>query len=130
LEQVVADPIRARSASDELTSGLLGDRYAEGILVATIAAPRTALELVHRLKIPTAACYRRLAALCDAGLLAVEGCREGPRGRTTKVYRALVRRITYDLSEGGTLLVIQFTDGERRRIAVPSARAGDFAGSP
>ena len=58
---------------DSVIFDLLGDGYAEAIIVATIPAPRSALDLVQSLGIPTAACYRRLAELCDIGLLAVEG---------------------------------------------------------
>src|SRR3989304_5078294 len=62
---------------DSVIFDLLGDGYAEAIIVATIPAPRSALDLVQSLGIPTAACYRRLAELCDIGLLAVEGFGHG-----------------------------------------------------
>ena len=100
----------------------LGDRYSEAIIVLTIAAPRTALELIQIVSFPTAACYRRLAALCNAGLLKVEGFADGPRGKITRIYRSCVKRLTYDISEHGAVLVVQFVGGERKRFAVSPGR--------
>ena len=72
-------------------SRLLTDEYAERILVATQAAPRSVQEISDKYDIPIAACYRKIHELEGAGFLRCAEIVTTPKGKTMKLYRSLLR---------------------------------------
>ncbi len=81
-------------------SRLLTDEYAERILVATQAAPRSVQEISDRYDIPIAACYRKIHELESAGFLRCAEIVTTPKGKTMKLYRSLLRSAQLVYEEG------------------------------
>ena len=96
----------------------LADEYALRILNAVSAAPRTAAEIVRLANLPPAACYRRLRALLDAGLIASVGSIPTRSGKPARQFQANVSsvRVVYD---GGRLYVnLELREGGTKEIVV------------
>ena len=85
-------------------ASLLTDDYAIKILVATYHKPRNAIEISQKLDIPIAACYRRIHALEDAGLLHAVETKTTSKGRKIVFYRSLLKN-AYLFFEDGRLKV-------------------------
>jgi len=72
------------------TSKLLTEEYSAKILLATMGRPKSAFELSEKLGIPIAACYRRIRALEDAGLLVCAERKLTRSGKRMSMYKARV----------------------------------------
>ncbi len=83
---------------------VLGDEYALRILQAVTKEPKTAAEIVRIANLPPAACYRRLRALLDSGLIAATGSIPTRSGKPARQFRASVSRVRV-VYDGGRLLV-------------------------
>ena len=80
--------------------GLLADRDARAILMATAREAVSVPELVTVCEIPTATAYRKVEALVDTGLL-TKNIRIRPHGRNANEYQLRPRSISIDISEHG-----------------------------
>lgn len=79
---------------------LMLDEYSAQILSLTAPKPLNALELSDALGIPIAACYRRIRALKEAGILREEGKVESLGGKMVSVYRSSVDKAEVVLQDG------------------------------
>lgn len=104
--------------SDLSAVSLLADEYSLRILHAVTDVPKTAAEIVRLANMPPAACYRRIRALLDAGLVATVGSIPTRSGKPARQFRANVSavRVVYD---GGQLRVnMDMREGGTREIVV------------
>jgi len=88
------------------TFRLLLDEYSSRILQLTSPSPLNAVELSDALGIPVAACYRRIRALKDAGMLKEEGKAVSMGGKLVATYRSAVDRAEVLLQDGRLKVVI------------------------
>lgn len=72
------------------TSKLLTEEYSAKILLATMGRPKSAFELSEKLGIPIAACYRKIRALEEAGLLVCAERKLTQSGKRMSMYKARV----------------------------------------
>jgi DNA-binding Lrp family transcriptional regulator len=86
------------------TFKLLLDEHSSRILELTNSEPLNAVELSEALGIPIAACYRRIRALKDAGMLREEGRVVSIGGKLVATYRSSVQTAEVVL-QGGRLRV-------------------------
>ena len=86
---------------------LLLDEYSSHILELTGSGPLNATELSDALGIPIAACYRRIRALKDAGLLREEGRALSIGGKLVATYRNAVDKAEVLLQDGRLRVVIK-----------------------
>lgn len=82
------------------TFKLLLDEYSSKILQLTNSQPLNAVELSEALGIPIAACYRRIRALKDAGMLKEEGRVVSIGGKLVAAYRSSVQSAEVILQDG------------------------------
>jgi len=82
------------------TFKLLLDEYSSRILLLTNSEPLNAVELSEALGIPIAACYRRIRALKDAGMLKEEGRVISIGGKLVATYRSSVQSAEVILQDG------------------------------
>lgn len=86
---------------------LLLDEYSSHILELTGSGPLNATELSDALGIPIAACYRRIRALKDAGLLREDGRAVSIGGKLVATYRNAVDKAEVLLQDGRLRVVIK-----------------------
>ncbi len=90
---------------------LVLDRHTSKILDLTSERPFHAAELSELLNIPLAACYRRIRALKEAGLIKEETKVQSEGGKSVSAYRSTIESAKIALRDGR--LSIQMTvDGE------------------
>lgn len=82
------------------TFKLLLDEYSSKILELTNSQPLNAVDLSEALGIPIAACYRRIRALKDAGMLKEEGRVISIGGKLVATYRSSVQSAEVVLQDG------------------------------
>jgi DNA-binding Lrp family transcriptional regulator len=82
------------------TFRLLLDEYSSKILQLTSPEALNAVELSEALGIPIAACYRRIRALKDAGMLKEEGRVVSIGGKMVATYRSSVQSAEVILQDG------------------------------
>jgi len=87
------------------------DEYSAQILQLTSPQPMNALELSDALGIPIAACYRRIRALKEAGILREEGKVQSAGGKMVSLYRSSVEKAEVILQDGRLRVLID-VDGE------------------
>jgi len=87
------------------------DEYSAQILHLTSPQPMNALELSDALGIPIAACYRRIRALKEAGILKEEGKVQSAGGKMVSLYRSSVEKAEVILQDGRLRIQID-VDGE------------------
>lgn len=92
---------------------LLLDEYSSQILQLTFADSLNATQLSEALGIPIAACYRRIRALRDAGLLREEGKAVSIGGKLVATYRNAVDKAEVLLQDGRLTVVIKASGGDR-----------------
>lgn len=86
---------------------LMLDEYSSRILELTAPEPRNAIELSDALGIPIAACYRRIRALKDAGILKEEGRAVSIGGKLVATYRSSVESAEVMLTDGRLMVLIK-----------------------
>lgn len=89
------------------TFRLLLDEYSSKILEFTSRQPMNALELSDALGIPMAACYRRIRALREAGMLNEDGRVVSVGGKLVATYRSAVESAEVMLQDGRLRVVIK-----------------------
>lgn len=94
------------------TFRLLLDEYSSKILELTGRESLNALELSETLGIPMSACYRRIRALKDAGMLTEDGRVVSIGGKLVATYRSTVERAEVMLQDGRLRVVIK-ANGEQ-----------------
>ncbi len=82
------------------TFKLLLDEYSSKILELTAPQPLNAVELSEALGIPIAACYRRIRALKEAGMLREDGRAVSIGGKMVATYRSSVDHAQVMLQDG------------------------------
>jgi len=82
------------------TFKLLLDEYSSKILELTNSQPLNAVDLSEALGIPIAACYRRIRALKDAGMLKEDGRVISIGGKLVATYRSSVQSAEVVLQDG------------------------------
>jgi len=87
---------------------LLADPYAEIILSATYRSPHSALELVRKYSIPTAACYRKIHELEEAGMIKCVDVIKSMKGKRIKRYRANIEGAYLTFENGSFMVKLQF----------------------
>jgi len=90
-------------------SRLLTDEYAERILVATQAQPRSVQEISDRYDIPIAACYRKIHELEEAGFLKCARVVTTPKGKAMKLYQSNLVRANLVYEGGAFKVMFEFT---------------------
>ena len=95
------------------TFRLLLDEYSSQILELTAPQPRNAIELSDALGIHIAACYRRIRALKDAGILKEEGRAVSIGGKLVATYRSSVESAEVVLTDG-RLRVLIHANGQKK----------------
>jgi predicted transcriptional regulator len=92
-------------------SRIVTDEYSAKILVATFKRPRSAIELSREYGIPIAACYRRIHALENAGLVRCVERALTQKGKRISLYLSQLRN-AYIFFENGRLRVrFQLSNG-------------------
>jgi DNA-binding Lrp family transcriptional regulator len=91
------------------TFRLLLDEYSSKILQLTSPEALNAVELSEALGIPIAACYRRIRALKDAGMLKEEGRVVSIGGKMVATYRSSVQSAEVILQDGRLRVNIRAT---------------------
>ena len=86
------------------------DQYSSQILKLTSPQAMNALELSDALGIPIAACYRRIRALKEAGILHEEGKVVSIGGKLVASYRSSVESAQVMLTDGRLRVVIRTAD--------------------
>ena len=86
------------------------DQYSSQILNLTSPQAMNALELSDALGIPIAACYRRIRALKEAGILHEEGKVVSIGGKLVASYRSSVESAEVMLTDGRLRVVIKTAD--------------------
>ena len=94
------------------------DQYSSQILKLTSPQAMNALELSDALGIPIAACYRRIRALKEAGILHEEGKVVSIGGKLVASYRSSVESAEVVLTDGRLRVVIKTAD-ERDTSEMP-----------
>jgi len=112
----------------EETAALVTDRYSSQIIFATNMRPKSAQGLSQQCGIPIAACYRRIKALEQIGVIEYKERFLNQRGKWVRLYLSKVKGMEV-MFEGGKMLVkVSFKDGTMSKIggeAVP-----DGTGAP
>lgn len=90
---------------------LVLDRHSSMILDLTSDEPLNATELSKRIGIPLAACYRRIRALRDAGLIREDIKTISEGGKSVSSYRSTIERASIVLRDG-RLSINMTVDGE------------------
>src|SRR5207249_4592228 len=86
--------LTARSATEALQlSQTVMDEYAVRILMGTFERPVSALELIRRLGIPIAACYRRIKELEGRGIVYCERELPSRNGRGPQLFRSRLKSV-------------------------------------
>ncbi|OGS57097.1 MAG: hypothetical protein A3K60_04450 [Euryarchaeota archaeon RBG_19FT_COMBO_56_21] len=88
------------------------DQYSSQILKLTSPQAMNALELSDALGIPIAACYRRIRALKEAGILHEEGKVVSIGGKLVASYRSSVESAEVILTDGRLRVVIKTADDQ------------------
>lgn len=94
------------------TFRLLLDEYSSKILELTSRQAMNAMELSDALGIPMAACYRRIRALKDAGVLVEDGKVVSIGGKLVATYKSAVEKAEVVLQDGRLRVVIR-ANGEQ-----------------
>jgi predicted ArsR family transcriptional regulator len=106
----------------EEAAKLVTDRYSSQIIFATNMRPKSAQGLAQQCGIPIAACYRRIKALEQIGVIEYKERFLNQRGKWVRLYLSNVKGMDV-LFEGGKMLVkVSFKDGRTKNIggeAVP-----------
>ncbi len=92
------------------TFRLLLDEYSSRILQLTSPHAMNAIDLSEELGIPIAACYRRIRALKDAGIIKEESRVVSVGGKMVSTYRSVVESAEVMLQDGRLKVMIK-TDG-------------------
>lgn len=99
---------------------LMLDEYSSQIIELTAPRPMNAIELSDALGIPVAACYRRIRALKNAGILHEDGKAVSIGGKLVATYRSSVESAQVLLMDG-RLRVIISANGEEKSEEIPLA---------
>lgn len=89
------------------TFRLLLDEHSSQILKLIESQPLNATELSESIGIPIAACYRRLRALKEAGMIKEDGRAVSIGGKLVVTYKSAVDRAEVMLQDGRLKVVIQ-----------------------
>jgi DNA-binding Lrp family transcriptional regulator len=92
---------------------LMLDEYSSQILRLTSPQSMNAIELSNALGIPIAACYRRIRALKEAGVLREEGRTVSVGGKLVATYRSSVESAEVLLNDGRLSIQIK-ANGQKR----------------
>ncbi len=92
---------------------LLLDEYSSQILELTFSNSLNATQLSEALGIPIAACYRRIRALRDAGLIREEGRAVSIGGKLVATYRNAVDKAEVMLQDGRLTVVIKASGNDK-----------------
>ncbi len=93
---------------------LVLDKYTSRILYLTSEKALNATELSHAIGIPPAACYRRIRALKEAGLLREDSKVLSEGGKSVAAYKSVVDNAEVVLRDG-RLRIQMMVDGEASR---------------
>ncbi len=85
---------------------LMLDEYSSKIISLTSEEPLNAVDLSNALGIPIAACYRRIRALKEAGILKEEGRVVSVGGKLVATYRSSVESAELMLQDGRLRVLI------------------------
>ena len=85
---------------------LMLDEYSSRIISLTSEEPLNAVDLSNALGIPIAACYRRIRALKEAGVLKEEGRVVSVGGKLVATYRSSVESAELMLQDGRLRVLI------------------------
>lgn len=102
------------------TFRLMLDEYSSRILALTTPRAMHAVELSRTLGIPLAACYRRIRALRNAGVLREEGKALSVGGKLVATYRSCVES-AHVLLQDGRLRVVVSANGVEKTEEIPLA---------
>jgi hypothetical protein len=95
----------------EGAAALVTDRYSSQIIFATSIRPKCAQGLSQQCGIPIAACYRRIKALEQLGIIE---CRErflNQRGKWVRMYMSSVKGMDVFFEDGKMKVRVSFKDG-------------------
>jgi predicted ArsR family transcriptional regulator len=111
----------------EEAAALVTDRYSSQIIFATNMRPKSAQGLAQQCGIPIAACYRRIKALEQIGVIEYKERFLNQRGKWVRLYLSKVKGMEV-LFEGGKMLVkVSFKDGTMSNIGGETALDGTGA---
>ncbi len=89
---------------------VLTDGYAIKILVATNKEGKSAIELSQELDVPIAACYRRLHALEEVGLIDSQE-KITPKGKKMRYYRSKVKKANIRIEDNNLIIELSYLNG-------------------
>jgi hypothetical protein len=105
------EQVEARFSISALdASRYVSDKYTMMIIAACAYAPRSAQALSLAYDIPIAACYRKIHALEQAGLLSCEERMLTREGKRIKLYRSHVKRIGLNFENGRLSVRIEMNE--------------------
>ncbi len=93
---------------------VLTDGYAIKILVATNKESKSAIELSQELDVPIAACYRRLHALEEVGLVESQE-RVTPKGKKMRYYSSKVKKANIKIEDNVLVIELLYLNGKVKR---------------
>ncbi len=93
---------------------VLTDGYAIKILVATNKEGKSAIELSQELDVPIAACYRRLHALEEVGLVDSQE-RVTPKGKKMRYYKSKVKKANIRIEDNVLVIELAYLNGNVKK---------------
>jgi len=93
---------------------VLTDGYAIKILVATTKEGKSAIELSQELDVPIAACYRRLHALEEVGLVDSQE-KITPKGKKMRLYRSKVKKADIKIEDNVLIIELAYINGNVKK---------------
>ncbi|MFH0816563.1 MAG: helix-turn-helix domain-containing protein [Methanobacteriota archaeon] len=102
---------------------LVTDRYSSQIIFATSMRPKSAQGLSQQCGIPIAACYRRIKALEEIGVIEYKERFLNPRGKWIRLYLSNVKGMEVSFDGGKMLVKVSFKDGRTKKIGAGAGSA-------
>jgi hypothetical protein len=103
----------------EDAAALMTDRYSSQIIFATGIRPKSAQGLSAQCGIPIAACYRRIKALEELGVIECKERFLNQRGKWVRMYLSSVKAMEVFFEDGKMKVRVTFRDGRTSQIGNP-----------
>jgi predicted transcriptional regulator len=97
--------------------GALADEYSRKIILRTISKAESVEELCRSENIPVSTAYRRVNALKEVGLLAVEKTILSDDGKKYELYRSAFSSFKIDLQHGEVTIEAEFNEDVATRLS-------------
>jgi predicted ArsR family transcriptional regulator len=114
-----------RTTSSEDSAAVVTDRYSSRIIFATGLRAKSAQDLSEQCGIPIAACYRRIKALEEIGVLECKERFLNRRGKWVRLYQSGVKGMDVSFEDGRMKVRMTFRSGKISLLEAASGSQGD-----